>query len=63
MQDPAGASGSFIGHQVEARFRVNLRPGNVGLELGGAHLFPGEILDAASVGDATYGYFQTTFTF
>jgi hypothetical protein len=65
VQDPTGASGSFVGHLLEAQVRVSLLPGNLGLELGGARLFAGEFLTSprASLGDATYGYVQTTFTF
>ena len=64
VREPAGISGSFVGHLVEARFRVSPRPGNLGLELGAAHLFAGELLrEASTVDDSTYGYAQTTFTF
>jgi hypothetical protein len=64
VRDPTGASGSFVGHLVEARFRVSPLSGNLGLELGAAHLFAGELLrEASTVEDSTYGYAQTTFTF
>jgi hypothetical protein len=65
MRDPEGASGSFIGHLLEAQLRVNLLPGNLDLELGAALLFAGEFLTAQSpaLDDLTYAYLQTAFTF
>lgn len=65
VQDPEGESGSFIGHLLEASIRRRLLPGNLDLEVGGAHLFAGELLTSQTpaVDDATYGYVQTTFTF
>ncbi len=62
-RDPSGASGSFIGHQLEARVRMNLLPGNLALDVGGAHVSAGEFLTSRSVDDTTYGYVTTTFTF
>lgn len=64
VRDQDGDSG-FIGHLLEASLRVNLLPGNLALEVGGAHLFAGELLasQTPSLDDATYGYVQTTFTF
>jgi hypothetical protein len=60
IRDASGGSGSFIGHQVEASVRWDLLPGNLRLELGGAHLFAGNFLErapnAAGKGDTTYGY-------
>ncbi len=65
VQDPDGSSGSFIGHQLEIQLRMSLLPGNIALEVGGAHLFAGGLLTSQTppVDDATYGYAQTTFTF
>jgi hypothetical protein len=65
MQDRTGESGSFIGHLLETSLRVRLFPGNLDLELGGAHLLAGEFLasQTPSLDDTTYGYVQTTFTF
>lgn len=65
VRDPEGESGSFIGHLLETSLRVSLLPGNLGLELGGAHLFAGELLTSQTpaVDDTTYGYVQTTLTF
>lgn len=60
--DPDGDA-DFIGHLVETRFQTSPLPGNLGVELGLAHVFAGELLTAAGVGDTTYGYAQTTFTF
>jgi hypothetical protein len=65
VQDRDGSSGSFGGHLFEARLRLALFPGNLGLELGAAHLFAGEVLTAHEppVDDTSYGYLQTTITF
>jgi hypothetical protein len=41
LRDPSGASGSFIGHQVETRVRWHVMPRNLTLELGGARLVRG----------------------
>ena len=62
-RDPSGASGSFIGHQVEGRIRMNLLPGNLGLDVGAVYVSAGEFLKAQSVDDTLYGYVTTTFTF
>jgi hypothetical protein len=60
LRDPAGQSGSFVGHQLEAALRWVLRPGNARLELGGAYLFAGEFIENApnstDQGDTAYGY-------
>ncbi|MDY6946536.1 MAG: alginate export family protein, partial [Pseudomonadota bacterium] len=67
LQDPSGASGSFVGHQVEVQVQYNVRPGNLLLELGGAHLFHGRFLaeapNAPTEGDSTYIYAQAMATF
>ena len=67
VRDRSGQSGSFIGHQVEARFRWDIAPGNLRLEAGVAHLFTGEFMQdapaAAGQGDATYLYTQAMITF
>ena len=67
LRDRSGQSGSFIGHQVEARFRWDIAPGNLRLEAGVAHLFAGEFMGdaptAAGQGDATYLYTQATIAF
>jgi len=60
LRDPAGDAGSFVGHQLEARLRWDVAPGNLRLEIGGAHLFAGGFIDdapnATGQGDTTYGY-------
>lgn len=60
LRDPAGDAGSFVGQQLEARLRWDVAPGNLRLEVGGAHLFAGSFIDdaanATGQGDTTYGY-------
>lgn len=67
VRDAAGNSGSFIGHQLEARLRWDVYPGNVRLEVGGAYLFDGEFAknapNASGQGDTSYGYVSLEFTF
>jgi len=60
--DPDGDS-DFVGHLVETRLQMSALPGNLGVELGLAHVFTGDLLRSAGVDDATYGYAQSTFTF
>jgi hypothetical protein len=65
--DPSGQSGSFIGHQIEARLRMELLPGNLELNVGGAYLDHGEFLEQApngpAAGQTAYGYAQLELTF
>jgi hypothetical protein len=67
VRDVTGRSGSFVGQQVEARFRWEVSPGNYRFEAGVAHLFAGEFMDDApnanGEGDATYVYSQVQFKF
>lgn len=67
VRDPAGNSGSFAGHQVEARARYWIVPRFLRLDFGGAVLFPGEFLknapNASGNGTTTYGYVDVTATF
>ncbi|MDN5870588.1 MAG: alginate export family protein [Nitrococcus sp.] len=67
VQDPTGRSGSFVGHQVEARVRADILPGNLRLELGGAYLFDGEFLkdapNAPHNGNTAYLYSQAILSF
>jgi hypothetical protein len=67
LRDRSGETGSFIGQQVEARVRWNLRPDSVRLEAGIAHLFAGEFMaDAPNTngqGDATYFYSQIVLSY
>ena len=62
LQDKAGRSGSFLGHQVEAEFSYRIFPGNMTLDTGLAYLFPGNFqqnLNAAQ-GEATYVFVSLT---
>lgn len=65
--DPAGASGKFAAHQIEARVRYWLVPKNVRLDIGGAYLIAGEFLtnapNATGEGDTKYLYTDIEFTF
>jgi hypothetical protein len=67
LRDPSGDAGSFVGHQLEARLRWDILPGNLGLEMGGAHLFAGGFIDdvpnATGRGDTTYGYLALNVRF
>lgn len=67
LRDPTGESGSFLGHQIEAQVQYNVLPGNVALEVGGAHLFHGSFLkqvqNGPAAGDTTYVYAAATVTF
>jgi Alginate export len=51
-RDGDGASGTFIGHQLEVRFRYTPWRGNLRLEAGAAHLFPGHFVRNVSAPDA-----------
>ncbi len=65
--DPSGNASSFVGQQVEARVRWTVRPSNVRIEAGMAHLFSGAFTDdapnATGRGDVTYFYSQIAFWF
>lgn len=67
VRDPTGKSGHFVGSQVELRVRWQLRPHNVLLEAGYAHLFAGEFMhdapNASHRGDSNYVYSQVTLAF
>ena len=67
MRDASGNSGSFVGHQLEARVRWDVLPGNVRLEAGSAYLFAGEFSknapNATFRGDTAYGYLSLELTF
>ena len=66
VRDHSGDSGRFIGQQSEVRFRWEVIPNNVGIELGAANLFKGEFAkdapNAADEGDPNYFYMQTNFS-
>jgi hypothetical protein len=67
LRDPSGASGRFIGQQLEVRIRCEAVPGYLDLEAGAAHLIHGRFLRSApgapDMGDSTYVYLQTTVRF
>ncbi len=67
VRDPSGDAGHFIGQQIEARVRWNVRPKNMRLEAGIAHLFAGPFMaDAPNTngqGDSTYVYSQVALWF
>jgi len=66
VRDPTGASGSFVGQQVELRMRWMPLRGNLLLEAGYAHLFAGEFIDEApnsNGGDTNYVYSQVVLEF
>jgi hypothetical protein len=63
LWDPAGESGTFIGHQLEAAARWSILPGNFQLEGGLAHLWLGRFPERApnsrpGLEDPTYLYLQ-----
>ena len=67
LWDPNGDSGSFIGHQLDLRWRW--RPGatSVSVEFGAAYLWKGEFLKnapgAPPPANTVYAYFSTMLTF
>lgn len=65
--DRTGASGGFVGNQLQARARYWIVPKAVRLDFGGAVLFQGEFLEnapnAPDHGDTTYGYADITWEF
>lgn len=67
VRDPAGASGHFGGHQIEARARTWIVPKLLRLDIGAAVLINGRFLDDApnanGFGNPVYGYFDVTATF
>lgn len=67
VRDPGGASGSFAGHQVEARFRYWLIPRFLRAELNAVALLKGRFLEdapnAPDTGDTHYVATALTATF
>jgi hypothetical protein len=67
VRDQTGRSGTFAGHQVEARARYWLIPKVARLDGGIAYLIKGSFLknapNAPKDGDTRYGYLDLTFTF
>lgn len=64
VRDATGASGDFVGQQIEARVRFRV-PGNVSLDVGFAHLFRGRFArrapNANPSGDPSYVYGEASF--
>ena len=67
VRDPAGASGSFAGHQLDARFRYWFVPGFLRAEVNAVWLAKGRFLDTApnapATGDTHYLATALTATF
>ena len=67
VRDPAGQSGTFGGHQVEARLRYWFVPDFLRLDTGAAVLVNGRFLETApnanGFGNPVYGYVDLTATF
>lgn len=67
LRDTSGNSGRYLGSQAEFRFRWDLLPKSIQVEVGAASLFAGTFMDRApntnGEGNATYGYVQNVFTF
>jgi hypothetical protein len=64
--DPAGESGTFLGHQVEGRVRWEIAPENVRLEAGLAYLWLGGFPKSAPNGvrdveNPVYAYVEAIF--
>jgi hypothetical protein len=67
VRDRSGATGSFIGQQIEARLRWEVVPGNYRFEAGVANLFAGGLMrdapNSPDNGDVFYAYTQAGFNF
>lgn len=67
VRDPSGASGSFAGHEIEARARYALVPKLLRIEAGAAVLLEGRFLrdapNANGFGDPVYGYMELSAQF
>ncbi len=67
VRDASGRSGSFAGHQVEARYRRTLIPEVLRVDTGVAYLAKGRFLrdapNAPATGDTKYGYIDLYFDF
>lgn len=65
--DPSGASGRFIGHHLDTRWRYWAIPDQLRLEAGGAWFIRGrfgeEAPNANNAGDSLYGYGMVTVSF
>lgn len=65
LRDATGESGTFVGHQMEARVRWHLLPKNLSFEVGGAFLARGRFAtDAPGTKDTPplFAYWQVTGT-
>lgn len=60
LRDATGASGSFLGQQLEARVRWRVLPKNLTLELGAAHLIRGQFAKSAPKARSTPATFLYT---
>ncbi len=62
IRDSTGASGAFVGHQIEGRIRWRVVPGTVAVDAGFAHTWLGRFArtapNANGGGDPTYVYLQ-----
>ncbi len=67
LQDLSGASGRFVGHQVETRVGYFIAPGNLSMEIGAAYLMKGRFLKDAPNSldrkDTVYVYSHLTWVF
>lgn len=67
IRDECGASGRFLGHQLEGRLRYKLFSGSFENEIGGAYLFKGAFLrnapDTPSSTNVIYFYMQKILKF
>lgn len=67
VRDPTGSSGSFAGHQLEARAGYWIWPSRLRVEAGGALLFQGRFLREApnspANGMTRYGYVELSISF
>jgi hypothetical protein len=65
LADPAGDSGTFLGHQPELNVRWRILPKNVDLDVGAAHHFRGGFAADAPGGrdgSSTFVYAEVTGT-
>lgn len=67
VRDPAGASGRFAGHELEARVRYWLVPDILRMDVGAAVLIDGGFLEDApnanGYGNPAFGYFELSASF
>lgn len=66
IRDTSGASGNYIGTQIEARLQWAAVPGNLDIEAGIAHILDGDIMKnppGNGAGDVIYFYTQALVSF